>query len=223
MRDSVGSAAREFMSRFEGELPYMYLDIKGLVTTGIGDLVDPYSVAARLPWVHRLTGVSATSQEVFAAWTKVKGAVSMMRVGGGAYEGLTDLRLTYDGLVSLMMGRLRLDDAFLARRWPGYASWPADAQLACLSCAWAAGPAWHAPRLDAALALPDFDAAAGPPGDAATHPECRGEAWLNDTSNPGLRPRNLSNKLLFENAACVQSLSAMYDPDVLYWPERLSR
>src|SRR5258708_9961472 len=112
MRDSVGSAAREFMSRFEGELPYMYLDIKGLVTTGIGDLVDPYSVAARLPWVHRLTGVSATSQEVFAAWTKVKGAVSMMRVGGGAYEGLTDLRLTYDGLVSLMMGRLRLDDAF---------------------------------------------------------------------------------------------------------------
>jgi hypothetical protein len=75
--------------------------------------------------------------------------------------------------------------------------------------------------LDAALASGNWDAAAGPVGDANAFPACRGHAWLDDTGNPGLRPRNLAVKLLLENAACVASLSQVYDPNTLYWPSRL--
>ena len=57
---------------------------------------------------------------------------------------------------------------------------------------------------------------AGPEGDASADPSCRGEAWLNDTGNPGLRPRNMANKILFENA------SRTTDPSNLVWPGALT-
>jgi hypothetical protein len=44
MRDSVRRAFIPFTTQCEGRLRYMDLDVKGLVTAGIGDLID--SVAA---------------------------------------------------------------------------------------------------------------------------------------------------------------------------------
>jgi hypothetical protein len=221
MKASVLPGFMAITPKLEGDTNWMYLDVKGLVTTGWGDLIDPINAALYLPWFHKMTGLPASVPEIRDAWAKVKGAISMMRMGGGAYAALTDLRLTSDGLSSLVQGRLGSDDELLSKRWSMYANAPADGQLALLLCAWAAGPAWPAPHLDAALASGDWDAAAGPVGDANAFVACRGHAWLNDDGNPGLRPRNLAVKLLLENAACVASLPAVYDPNILYWPTRL--
>jgi hypothetical protein len=221
IRDSVRAAFVGFTSHFEGCLPFMYLDVKGLVTTAIGDLIDPMSTALPLPWLRK-DGTVADHDEVVAEWQRIKSATSLARLGGGAFARLATLHLSPAGIESLVFERELLDDAYLEKRWSAFASWPSDAQLGALSCAWAAGPGWVAPRLDAAVAIPDFDLAAGKPGDANEHPECRGEAWLDDRGNPGLRPRNLANKVLFENAAVVASLPMIYDPDTLYYPTRLS-
>ena len=47
MRPSVFAAFPGFITRFEGRLPFMYLDTKGLVTTGVGNLIDPLVPASR--------------------------------------------------------------------------------------------------------------------------------------------------------------------------------
>ena len=39
----------------EGRLEFMYLDVKGLVTIGVGNLIDSIADAQRLPWRNKTT------------------------------------------------------------------------------------------------------------------------------------------------------------------------
>jgi len=224
VRLPVRAAVVPYMGKFEGTCPHMYLDVYGKVTTAIGCLIDSIPSAVTVTWIHRLTNESASMSEVAAAWTTVKAAQGMAKLGGGAFAQLTDLRLTADGIATLVEQRLSQDEEYLRRRFHDYDDWPCDAQLGVLSNAWAAGAAWVAPHFDAAAKVHDWQACAGPEGDAGADPSCRGHAWLNDhldvesdpLRNPGLRPRNLATKILFENAALGS------EPSVLYWPEKLS-
>lgn len=204
MRPSVLAIFRAFSTKFEGWLPYMYLDIKGLVTTGMGNLIDPIGAALELPWKHP-DGSLASQDEVRAAWTLVKSRVDLAPKYGTAFAGLTTIRLDKDGIEQLIARRLGQNEAYLRKRYAGYALWPADAQLGVHSMAWAMGPGFHFPAFDAAVnrSPPDFDAAA-----TASH--------MNATGNPGLVPRNKANFELFTNAARVVRSGA--DPATLYWP-----
>jgi len=220
VRSTVLAAALGFAARFEGRVDGMYCDVLGLVTTGYGDLIDSVQAAQSLPWLHRGTvsgvaDVPATPDEVAAEWRAVK----LGRIP--AWKGPRPLYLSAAGLASLFMGRLNANETILAKRWSNWPLWPADAQMAGHSCAWAAGAAWRAPRLDAAAAALDFATMAGPDGDANHDPGCRGEAWLDDVGNPGLRPRNLANKILFANAEAVMIHAASCDPAVLYYPHAI--
>jgi hypothetical protein len=241
-RPAVLAAFFGFQTRFEGSLPFMYLDDEYLVTTAIGCLVNSIDSVANLEWVHQGTGAPATQAEIAAAWTTVKGATALAKMGGGAFAKLTDLRLTPAAATKLVNDRATSFEAVLLRRFPEYPGWPADAQLGTLSDAWAAGPAWAAPFFDAAARALDWEACAGPEGDAGVNYRkdltvpayhalavaCRGHAWLRDDSeplrpgmprgplNPGLRPRNIANKILFENAALTG------DSANLVWPQKLS-
>jgi hypothetical protein len=86
-----------------------------------------------------------------------------------------------------------------------FAQWPADAQLALLSMAWAMGPGGppQFKNMAAACEKLDFDTAAA---------QCR----MDETGNPGVVPRNKADKLLFENAAAV--VAAAMDYSVVYYP-----
>jgi hypothetical protein len=189
----------------------MYTDVLGLVTCAWGNLID--SVPAALdagPWIVRSTGAVATAAEVAAEWHAVKdGKIA-------AFHGPRPLYLPADGVIALAMRRLDSNENYLARRWANWASWPADGQLGAHSCAWAAGAGWRAPHFDLAVNNLNFTVCAGPSGDADKDPSKRGEAWLNDVGNAGLRPRNLANKVLFANAAEVVILGLARD--VLCWP-----
>jgi hypothetical protein len=208
VRDSVLAIFPTFTSQFEGALPFMYLDVLGLVTTGLGNLIDPITLALRLPWVTR-TGAPATQDQITAEWAMVKGLQGMKFRGGGAFSSVTSLRLTDGGVRALVTYRLFQNEVVLKRRFVAWEQWPADAQLGTLSIAWAAGPAWVAPHFDMLARAGDWQPIAGPPGDANADVTCRGEAWLRDVGNPGLRPRNLANKVLFQNAC------APTDPDLI--------
>ena len=50
---AVQSSFPAFSGRFEGRVPYMYLDVLGLVTVGVGNLVDPVETAQALPFHFR--------------------------------------------------------------------------------------------------------------------------------------------------------------------------
>jgi hypothetical protein len=185
----------------------MYLDTLGLVTIGIGNLIDP--LPAGLSMVSRISGWPATTAEIQAEWARVKNAKALIPLGWRAFQRICTLMVTEEALAGMVKHRMETNEAYLSRRYPSWGSWPAAAQLGTHSIAWAAGPGWVAPHFDAAAKAGDWQACAGVPGDANVNPECRGHAWLSDgmgpdvtgrPKNPGLRARNLANKLLFQFA-----------------------
>jgi hypothetical protein len=49
MQASVRAAWCDFNRSLEGWVSWMYLDVEGLVTTGMGNLIDPVEAAFPLP------------------------------------------------------------------------------------------------------------------------------------------------------------------------------
>jgi len=208
MYPAVQAEFWSFTKALEGYVRSMYVDVKDLVTTGVGNLIDPLPLALGLPWVVLATGARATATEITAEWHAVKeGRIP-------AHRGQRPLALTDDDVRHLVDERLQHNESYLARRWASWGAWPADAQLGAHSIAWAAGAAWRAPHFDAlaeANTAPGWALVAGKPS-TADH----GQAWLRDEGNPGLRKRNLENKMLFLNASHV--LAKALPRDRLYYP-----
>jgi hypothetical protein len=220
MRSSVLSTFPSFTAGFEGRLSYMYTDVKGLVTTGVGNLIDPIGAALGLPWKNNSDGSAASQDEIIQEWNTVKSAWPGVQSTGD--HAITQLHLDPADIDALVASKAQQNDTFIRGQFAGYDNWPGDAQLAIHSMAWAQGANFAGwPHLSAALNAqpPDFMTAAGPPGDPSADTSTRGQAWLNDTGNPGLRPRNLANKILFQNAARV--LAQGWDPSEVYYPTEI--
>ena len=148
-----------FNEPFEGRCPFMYLDVKGLVTTGVGNLIDPVVAALALPW-KRPDGTPATLNEVQDEWIAVKTRTDLAPRGGGHFEAITVLRLTDEDIDRLVMRKLDEMAAHIQHAHPCFASLPSDVQLAVLSMAWAMGPAFPFPRFWAHIEAGDYKAAA---------------------------------------------------------------
>lgn len=207
MRASVRERFVWFTSRYEGVVPWMYLDVKGLVTTAIGNLIDPIQYALALPFV-RADGSPASKDEIAAEWSRVKSHPTAAMQGHRVLKDVTSLRLTEDGIAKVVGAKLDQNWTHLRGRFPEIAEWPADAQLATLSMAWACGPAFRFPMLEASLRSQNFAMAAI---------ECK----MSTTGNPGIVPRNVANKILYRNAHVVKQFD-VYDPETLYYPRDLN-
>lgn len=202
MRASVRNAFVAFSSPLEGVVPYMYADIKGLVTTAIGILIDPIHHALRLPW-RRFDGSMATASEIAADFSAIRSSPLAAKHGHRYAKQLVNLHLDEQGVQDAVDGKMTIFDTYLRSRFPDWESWPADAQLATMSMSWACGPAFRFPALDAALRDQDWKR-------AALH--CK----INTAGNPGIVPRNAANVGLYLNAA--RSVAEGLDPDTLLWP-----
>jgi hypothetical protein len=215
LHPSVNAAFRAFNEPFEGVVPWMYLDIKGLVTVGVGNLIDPVELAVPLPFRFRAQpAVLATPAQIAAEWSRIKNNPALAKAGYRACQALTELGLDEAGIDSLVAARLASNEASLKKYGPfeEFDAWPADAQLGLLSMAWALGPGGPPafPRFAAACRVQDF---AGAATDCA----------ISERGNPGVAPRNAANRTLFGNAAVVRSggAAAGYDPSRLYYPKIL--
>jgi GH24 family phage-related lysozyme (muramidase) len=214
----------------EGKTSFLYLDVLGLVTISYGCLVDPVTYAMRLPFVTS-TGAFASRDLIAREWQAVKrcacgeyrdprkcgwpgmkapddGRPCLAHRGHRAAEAITSIRLTDEGVRYVALAKLDEMATALGKRFPDFASWPADAQLATLSVAWACGAAFRFPKLDAALRAQDFATAAK-------------ECTIREAGNPGVIPRNKANRILYRNAAAVVQGVPQLDPSELYWPEVL--
>ena len=213
MYPSVLSAFRAFNEPFEGWVPYMYLDIKGLVTVGLGNLIDPVDQATILPFRFKDTGALASAEQIATEWRRIKDEVWLAKKGHTDAGPLTRLELNADAVDALVAERLNRNESYLMRQPPfqQFAAWPADAQMALLSMAWAMGPAGPQKftRFCAACVNLDFRTAAA---------ECR----MNEAGNPGLAKRNSANRTLLLNAAAVASGTPGLHAETLYYPNELS-
>ncbi len=209
MRPAVLAAFHSFSTPLEGRCPFLYLDSAdpGLVTVGVGNLVEPVGVAMALPFV-RPDGSAATRTEIFTSWQVVKGRQDLRKHGGMVYGGLkgNELRLTSEAIDALVASKLDAVDRQLAAKFDDWEHWPADAQLALLSWAWAVGAVAKYPNMVAALRMGDFVEASK---------EC--------TINPQrgtIIERNARNRTLLRNAGYV--MAAKLNPEALYWPQELA-
>jgi len=201
MYNSVRSAFIQF-SLLEGRVNYMYLDIKGLVTTAEGILIDPVGCALRMPWQHK-DGSSVTSNDIIMEWRKMKLHRELAQQGHRAARGLASLFLTESSMDRLILDKFDSFAKILKNYFPKLDEFPADAQLGLMSMAWAMGPAF-APKFPVFTKhcnLLDFEEAAY-------------ECYINTKGNPGIIPRNHANFKLFQAAAHV--LEENLNPESLY-------
>ena len=219
MKDSVRAYWIEFNNPLEGRVAYMYLDVKGLVSTGVGNLIDAtrapltaptdaeraqsHTLAEGLDW-RDSDGGSATAETVDSAWDTVKARLDLAPHGGGAFRELTTLRLTDEEIDRVVFAKLDEMESVLRSRAPfaDYDNWPADAQLGLLSMAWGMGPAFNFPRFQEFAQAGDWDSAAE---------ECRFNPEVGT-----IVQRNDRDQQLFRNAAAV--LAGGYDPESLVFP-----
>jgi hypothetical protein len=213
MHQSVITALPDFLKQYEGKVNFMYLDVKGLVTIGIGHLIDPVSMALKLEFGSKGGGGPVSGAEVTAEWQTVKARKDLIGQGSAAFGAITKLQLTDNGIKSMVNDDAKSIENYIktnasaARFYSNWDNWPADAQLGFLGVAWGGIPlpqfGWH--KFPEACRLEDWDTAAV---------ECK-------INSPIAAGRNEAHKLMFLNAAAVKANS---DPiQLLCWPNRQGR
>ncbi len=171
MRASVGDGFIQVTKDHEGIVPWPYLDVKGLVTTAVGNLIErvdssvlnkdgsptfkttgvPTDNFFDQPWKNA-SGNLATRAEMQAAWDAVKARQDLAHLGGGnpAFAALTSIRLGPPGVgVNTITPEIRafVDHTLtdfehtLKNGVPNFDQLRADAQFALFEHAWAVGPA----------------------------------------------------------------------------------
>ena len=201
--DSVRASFPGFTEPFDGRSYCMYVDVRGLVTTAVGNLIDTEEDACRLSWTKD-DGTAATEAEVRAEWRLVKGRTELARQGAGAAARATKLRLTDAGIDALVLSRFDANTQILRRTYAEWDSWPADAQLGCHSILWS-GAFFpldsHWPKFNSAARARDWVTAAEHSHDQDQH-------------HRGVSERNTANHQLFLNAARVdlegRDVAALY-------------
>lgn len=136
MRAQVAARFWAFSEYFEGLVDWLYLDVKRLVSIGVGLLFDPLP-ASSVAFV--VDGRPATQAEVAAAWSIVKRSTLDPKKGGGQYATLTRVRATRVSLEAFEARKLLSTEASLKTYFPTWDTWCCDAQLAVLSMGWAFG------------------------------------------------------------------------------------
>ena len=189
MRPSVLSVVDDYQCQFEGRIPWMYLDVKSLVTVGVGNLIDPVARAVDLPF-RKPDGALATPAEIYTEWHTVKASDTAAK-GAGACRDITTLRLTRPDIDALVENAARSFECELTGLFPQWETWPANAQLGMLGVAWAVGVG----KIKSGFSK--FVAACKRMDWATAAQEC----LVNSLGNPGVVPRNRFNRNLFLWAA----------------------
>lgn len=203
MHQSVLDAFVAFSTPLEGSVPSLYADIKGLLTVGIGCLVDPVSLALPLPWVMP-DGSPASQAEIAKQWHVVKTQANP-RLHWRFAAGLTTMRLTDAGILQVADDRLKANEAIMRKYFPAWDDMPADAQLCCCSMAWAVGAGFPAifANFTRLINAGDYGGAIEACG-------------IKTEGNPGIVPRNAANRLCLGNARKAKALA--YPVEQLFWP-----
>lgn len=212
MHDSVRKIFPGFSEKLEGRVRWLYLCVARKPTVGIGCLVDTISLVLSLPW-KTLSGAPATSLQITAQWEFLKKQTYLAQAGARAAEHATQLRLSDADIDALLESRLRTNEAILRAAFEGWEDYPADAQLAIHSMAWAMGAFfWRKfPNFTRAVLVHDWEAALD---------EC---TIAGEDENAGLVPRNAANRICLANAAAVRDNPTALRASETYWPLELTR
>lgn len=210
----------------EGRCYWMYEDILGYMTTGVGNLL-PVSLAVQLPW-KRKDGTRASEPEIREEYRRLK-ALDGEKNGGFWYRQHASLFLNDRDVDGLVERKLRTMEAYCHMRLVSLKEWPLDAQCGLLSMCWAMGEArpfnGSYPKFLAHARRGNFAEYGLKDGKIELVGGCAKECGIrvgkkgDPDYNPGVIPRNEMNVTLFKNAEAV--LRKGLPKDKLYYPEVL--
>lgn len=212
MRANVERIFTQFTS-IEGYFLSPYSDVKRLITTARGALIDPIERCLALEWW--IGDRRATEAEVRNDWHVLKDLALQMSDSklqhwtASEQAHLTSIRLNPEYIEALTMRQLRANYAYIeAHLMPGIGGFPADAQLGVMSLAWALGAGFdkaNPPRTEFVAAC-----------NAGNWIAAGAHARLRESGNAGVVVRNKQQDLCFSNAATVKARGL--DPAALWWP-----
>jgi GH24 family phage-related lysozyme (muramidase) len=192
MHQSVRAIFPTFASSLEAKADHMYLDRKGLVSIGIGCIIDPLPMVIDLPFKRRSDRASANRVEVVQEWRRIKNDKSLIAADRDDVRKVTSLVMNISDIDRLICSRLLSSQKILRKTFGQWDQWPADAQLAVLSMAWSEGSdfMYSFPKLVSFCLANDWSGAAG---------ECAIKTFRNDK----VAPRNRIDRDMFVTAARV--------------------
>ena len=213
IRPNVEHIFPQYSVALEGSYTSPYADVRRLISTGVGFLIDPLERALALEWW--IGDRRATDAEVSNDWHELKDRASRMSDSemqhwtAKVQAPLTSIRLKQSSLDALTIHKLRANYEYVRMHLiPGLDDAPADAQLAAMSLAWAVGAGFNKtdpPRTAFVAAFNDQDWLS-----AMVH------ARLRESGNAGVIGRNRNQDLCFQNAQTVKERGL--DPAALWWP-----
>ncbi len=151
----------QVLPKFEGNIPYMYLDTAGFVTVGIGHMIPNLPWAQQIPFVARATGAAATAVQIATDFQTV--AAALKGQGMPVYQRITVLSLPEGWAVA--DAAQRLTNEFLPPlriQYPDYDTYPQTVQEALLDMIYNLGAGGLAKflRLKAAVKAQQWQVAA---------------------------------------------------------------
>lgn len=213
MRPNVEHLFPGYTRDLEGAFTSLYADVRRLVSTGIGFLVDPIDRCLGLEWW--IGDRRATDREVIDDWHAIKDRALKMSDAeihhwtAQMQAPLTSVRLKSDYIDQLLIKKLHSNyDYVRAHLIHGLDNMPADAVLGLMSLAWAIGAGFdktNPPRLELVAAA-----------NAGDWRVVKAHARLREAGNAGVVERNCRQDLCFENAATV--VARGLDTAALWWP-----
>ena len=126
------------LHKFEGSVPWMYLDTGGVVTVGVGCQLSTPSSARGLPFLDP-SGIPANAGEILRNYEQVLKMEPGMKPE--FYRTPSSVLLAETTISSLLMRRVKECDADLGSSYSfGYGSAPQPAKLALLDMLFTLGP-----------------------------------------------------------------------------------
>lgn len=198
----------DWSARFEGVVEHFYADIRGLVTVGVGNLVEandgrpPWAPALALPMRRYRDKAPASKDEIRDEWLRCKHDPEARGLGA-AWRPRATLYLPDLDLRALVDTKLQEVAASLCERFPALPDMRADVQVVLCSMAWAMGTGFPRkfPKFSACIDRGDWRGAAE---------ECK----IRETDNPGVKGRNRANRahLLAAAEGCGEHHELTRDP-----------
>jgi GH24 family phage-related lysozyme (muramidase) len=200
MRAAARAFFLQFSEPFEGAVYHMYQDVKGLVSVGIGNLIEPIQLGWGFPW-RRADGSLASQSEYIAEWNLINSKPELAQQGWTAATRYCKLHLSKEDVETLCYAKMDSNEVILKQRISNYDEHCADVHLMLHSWAWAVGPSAKYPQMLKLIVAKGYGAAAN---------EC--------DINPKVGTiilRNAANRQCLLNAAWARDNNG--DPEHLYY------
>jgi hypothetical protein len=218
----------QYLTEFEACVSWMYLDSLGLVSTGIGVLLDPYEkygkeLCKTVSWYDKETLAKATDEDVKKEFDMVKSKNSPSGrpvwskdpatnfASYRAFESITRLRLSNSDINKVVL-KIVSDKEVACRQCFGseYDRYPADVQVVLTQMSYAGGLYARKDKLKPFLAVRNWLGA-------------REYTYLTNSTQgkDGYKKYNACFQRLMLNAHIVESCSKIVSPNMCLMPQNI--